>query len=189
MTISKSPNRHTFQLNNYIERCKEDGNKPDEDYLQMWGSVKQRDDERMLDPEWQKHNLEYDLRSTDWILEKVRGCDIYAQHLYAAMCNNEFQKHEVFPVLKNEKWSCSWRYAGGIIADMREKGDYIDWYCSGITNVNALDDDQFRQLPKEQQEGYLKLQAYVAESVVTEEVREDLKKLNWMVLDSMTDDL
>mgnify|MGYP003705677079 CR=1 FL=1 len=30
---------------------------------------------------------------TDWILEKVRESDVYAQHLYAAMCNNEFQKN------------------------------------------------------------------------------------------------
>jgi hypothetical protein len=29
-------------------------------------------------------------------------------------------------------YSCSWRYAGGLVADLREQGeDYLDFYCSG----------------------------------------------------------
>lgn len=95
--------------------------------------------EQEQDPEWQKNNLEYDLRSTDWILKKVRESDDYAKALYAALCNNDFTKNDVWPILQEETWSCSWRYAGGIIADMREEGDYIDWYCSG--NEGYVDDE------------------------------------------------
>lgn len=121
------------------------------------------------DPEWKKDNLEYDLRTTDWILEKVRTRDDYAQNLYAAMCNREFQRLDVMPILKDETWGCSWRYAGGIIADMQEKGDYIDWYCSGIRDSDreTADTDSL----------------YVPEGTVTDEVREDLNRLGWAVLD------
>ena len=78
------------------------------------------------DPESRKDNMEYDLLTTDWILEKVRSSKVYAQNLYCAMCNNDFIKREMWPLLKEQTWSCSWRYAGGIIANMRQQGDYID---------------------------------------------------------------
>jgi hypothetical protein len=81
------------------------------------------------------------------------------------MCNNDFQKLAVIPILQDQRWSCSWRSAGGIIADMREEGDYIDWYCSGIMN------DEYEP------------EGYVPESVVTDEIREDLKRLGWIVVD------
>jgi hypothetical protein len=180
--ISKSPERNTFQLENYIKRCEEKGEEPREEYLNFWKSAKQEDEEKMVDPKWQRNNLEYDLRTTDWILEKVRSDEVYAQHLYAAMCNREFIKNDVWPILTEEKWSCSWRYAGGILADMREQGDYIDWYCSGIKGDN-IDDLAFRQLNKEQQEGYLRSKAFVGEGHVTEEIQKDLLKLGWLVLD------
>jgi hypothetical protein len=185
--ISKSPERHTFQAEGYISRCEEEGTEPSEDYLNLYKSARQRDEENMIDLEWQKDNMEYDLRSTEWILEKVRGDDVYAQNLYAAMCNNEFTKNDVWPILTEKRWSRSWRSAGGIIADMQEKGDYVDWYCSGIKNDEKLDDEQFRELTKEQQEFYLKMKAYVSESVVTDEIREDLLKLGWIVIDEDED--
>jgi hypothetical protein len=89
----------------------------------------------------------------------------------------------MWPILTEKRWSCSWRHAGGIIADMQEKGDYIDWYCSGIRDAKDLDDDQFQQLTKEQQEIYLRNKAYVGEGTVTDEIRKDLLKLGWIVLD------
>lgn len=106
-------------------------------------------------PNWKKDNLEYDLRTTDWILEKVRANDDYARHLYAALCNNEFVRNEVLPILKEQVWRCSWRYAGGIISDMREEGLYVDWYCGG------------------------------GEGSVTEEIRADLLKLGWLVVNEI----
>ncbi len=90
------------------------------------------------DTEWQQNNMEYDLRTSDFMLAKVRSSKSYSQNLYAAMCNRTFQKNEVWATLKNQTWSCSWRYAGGIIADMREQGDYIN-LGSLITDGGTLD--------------------------------------------------
>ena len=112
---------------------------------------------------WMKNNLEYDLRNSDYIAEKCK-VDSYAQNLYAALCNNDFMRNDVWPILKGETWGCSWRYAGGIIADILQYGDYMDWYCSGI-----MSDGQY-------------IQGYVSESVVTDEIREDLLSIGWLVL-------
>ena len=78
------------------------------------------------------HDLEQDIRTCAWMMQKVRDSENDAQNLYAAMCNNVFQKNEVWPKLKDEYWSCSWRSAGGLISRLRNEGDYMDWYCSGI---------------------------------------------------------
>jgi hypothetical protein len=163
MTISKSPERHTFQQEGYIKRCEKEGKEPSEDYLNLFKSWREQDDENMANPEWQNDNMEYDLRSTDWILEKVRNSKDYAQNLYASMCNMQFIKLDTIPILKNQRWSCSWRHSGGIVADMRQEGDYIDWYCSGIRN----DDD-----PETTSH-------YVPEGIVTDEIKADLKRLGW----------
>jgi hypothetical protein len=171
--VSKSPDRHTFQFEQYVKRCEEEGKKPDEGYLNIYKSARQRDEENMIDPAWRKDNMEYDLRSTEWILEKVRTSDSYAQNLYAAICNNDFQKLDVIPILKDQTWGASWRYAGGIIADMQQKGDYIDWYCSGIRNDTGYNPEINIKFPN----------GYVPESVVTAEIREDLKRLGWIVVD------
>ena len=180
--ISKSPERHTFQAEMYLNRCEEKGEEPSEDYLNIYKSAKQQDEENIANPDWQKDNMEYDLRSTQWIIDKAKD-DAYAQNLYAAMCNNDFTKNDVWPILTEKRWSCSWRHAGGIIADMQEKGDYIDWYCSGIRDSKILDDDEFRALTKEQQEAYIQGKKSVPESCVTDEIREDLLKLGWIVID------
>ena len=150
--------------------------------LDLWKTDAEIKEENLKNLEWQKNNLEYDLLSADWILEKVRNSDTYAQHLYAALCNNEFIKNEVWPILKEDIWGCTWRYAGGMIADMQEKGDYIEWYCSGIRN-DDIPDQEFKELTVEQQEWILQSRAYVSESVVTDEIREDLLKLGWIVIE------
>ena len=176
--ISKSPERHTFQKEGYVKRCEEKGEEPNPAYLEMYKTWREQDEENLVDPAWQKDNMEYNLRSTKWICDKVKTSDNYAQNLYAAMCNQDFQKQDVWPVLKNETWSCSWRSAGGIIADMREKGDYIDWYCSGIGNKEAgfgLDG----YTPTPDPDG----RDYVPEGVVTEEIKMDLKQLGWIAVE------
>lgn len=182
--ISSSPKRHTFQLEGAQRRAEEDGKELPEIYINMWKTAKEQDEANIVDPEWQKDNMEYDLRSTKWIIDKTKADDVYAQHLYASMCNNDFTKNDVWPILTEQRWSCSWRHAGGIIADMQEKGDYIDWYCSGIRDNKILDDDEYQALTKEQQESYIQCKQFVPESVVTDEIREDLLKLGWIVVDN-----
>ena len=174
--ISKSPERHTFQKEGYVKRMEEKGEEVSEAYLDMFVDILDAHAHKFDDPATHENNMEYDLLTTDWILEKVRASEDYAQNLYAAICNNDFQKLEVLPILKNQTWSASWRYAGGIIADMRQEGDYIDWYCSGIGNAESGYGLDHRQA-----------KGYVPEKVVTEEIQNDLKKLGWIVLDEDLD--
>jgi hypothetical protein len=126
-------------------------------------------------------SLEHDLLASPMMLDKVRKSAVYAQHLYAAMCNQEFVKNEVWPQLKGETWSCSWRYAGGIIADMRQEGDYLDWYCSGIKG-SGLTDEEYNQLSESEQQLYIETRKYVSEGNVTDEVCDDLLTLGWCVI-------
>jgi hypothetical protein len=185
-TLSNSPDRGTFAISGIIRRAKESGLDVDTDthsqeMIQYYKNVKTMTEQREQDPAWKNNNMEYDLRSTDWILDKVRTSEVYAQHLYAVMCNNEFQKLDVMPILRNDKWSCSWRYAGGIVADMRESGDYIDWYCSGIKGNMYNDSDA--ELTEEMKQRLVITEQFVGESYVTEEIRSDLKRLGWIVVD------
>lgn len=99
-----------------------------------------------------KPNLELDLLNNKEIVSKCVHSSTYSQNLYAALCNNRFFYGEY-------EWACSWRYAGGIVSDLRNSGDYMDWYCSGVGDKIG----------------------YVAESVVTEEISLDLMKLGWTV--------
>jgi hypothetical protein len=179
MSISKSPQRNTFQKERYIARQAEKGLTPDNDentkamleYYENWDVM---EDEREADPEWRKNNLEWDLRTTDWILEKARNSDAYAQNIYAAMCNNGFIKLDVIPILTEKEWSCSWRYAGGIVAHMVGRGDYIDWYCSGIGGQVADHESE------ETTEQWRARTGHMPEGMITKEIREDFQKLGWV---------
>lgn len=178
--LSKSPQRHTFQADAYAKRCAAKGEECDQDYLEIYKSARQRDEENLIDPAWQKNNMEYDLRSTEWILAKVRASDAYAQNLYAAICNNNFVQAKMWPLLRmdpdKDLWGRSWRYAGGIVADMRQQGDYIDWYCSGMGGLTGQYESD------ETHEQWQQRTGYVPESLVTEEIEKDLYKLGWIVV-------
>jgi len=170
--ISASPDRHSFQKEGYIKRMEEKDEPPNEDYLDWFQTVLDQDRHKFDDPASRENNLEYDLLTTGWILEKVRASDAYAQNLYAAMCNMQWQKREVMPILKDQYWSCSWRYAGGIIADMQQKGDYIDWYCSGMGGLATID--------AAEGDKYMAKMKYVSEGTVTQEISDDLYTLGWI---------
>ena len=170
--ISRSPNRHTFQRDAYIRRCEEEGVEPRQEYLDLMDSVAHNHLNRFGD-NTPVNDLEYDLLTTPWILEKARASKSYAQNIYAALCNQDWQKIDVMPILRDEFWGCSWRSAGGIVADMLGEGDYIDWYCSGIRgdgkgeNPNSI--------------------TYVGEGHITDEIREDFFKLGWQPVDNDED--
>ena len=77
--------------------------------------------------------------------EKIKDDD-YAVELYCALCNMKWQN------IKNPKiiYSCTWRYAGGLIARIRDKDEnYLKFYCNG------------------------------GEGNVSQRIRKDLKKLGW----------
>lgn len=177
--LRRSPNGDDFHIKRYEEDLKKDPTDAHAlEMLELFKSMAQKQIQIENDPKWAIDNLEYDLRTTDWIVQKVQNSEVYAQNLYAAMCNRDFQRNDVWPILKNNTWCCSWRRSGGIVADMRETGDYLDWYCSGIRNDGYQDDittvisDQF-----------------VSEGYVTSEIQEDLLKLGWIVLDDDMEDL
>lgn len=133
------------------------------DIFKTWNQLKC---EQELDPLWQKNNLEWDLRTTDWVVDKAKSSQVYAQNIYAALCNNQFIKLDVWQLLKEEYWTASWRHAGSIVADILEEGDYMDWYCSGMGGPV----------------GGMAVEGYLPEGVVSEEVLEDLTKLGWKVV-------
>lgn len=104
-------------------------------------------------------NLEKDLFNNETIIQKCKHSQVYAQNLYAALCNNRF-------FYGDKEWTCSWRYAGGIVANIRNCGeDYITFYCSGI-GTDAGNNEGL---------------GFVAESFVTDEIRLDLMKMGWEV--------
>lgn len=100
-----------------------------------------------------KYNLEHDLIASATVLELVKD-DTFALELYGALCNMrwlylpaEDPESVVQRLLKtapedyglDDAYSASWRYAGGVVADLRNRflvgenkqEDYMDWYCQG----------------------------------------------------------
>lgn len=111
-------------------------------------------------------DLYEDVKNDPEIMAKLQD-DRYAQNVYASLCNIRWQPAEVWPVLSEEYWSCSWRSAGGLVSDLRGQGeDYMDWYCSGIgSGLGNGDEDGSK--------------GYVSEGVVTDEIRADFGRLGW----------
>jgi hypothetical protein len=52
---------------------------------------------------------------------------------------------------------------------MRQEGDYIDWYCSGIGDGLGNGDTTG-------------IKGYVPEGKITDEIRNDLQQLGWAVV-------
>lgn len=120
------------------------------------------------------HSMQTDMMEAEWFRNKVKQSKSYAQNLYAAMCNNDFQKQDTWEVLSDSRWSCSWRAAGGVVATLRDcDEDYMDYYCSGMGGFVTMDADTA---------SYYEENGYVKESEVTEEIRADLLRLGWVVI-------
>ena len=117
------------------------------------------------------HSLDFDLVQCERIVTKVRGNRIYAQNLYAALCNNLWQEEDVWQVLRDHTWSCSWRRAGRIVADICGEGDYMDWYCSGM--MTSHPDDDLGTADYKTQQGFL------SEGAVSDEIAQDLRFIGW----------
>jgi hypothetical protein len=124
-----------------------------------------------------KHDLVEDIRNCPEIMEKIRADDRrYAQNLYASWCNMQWCPKQFWPILRQDPdkdlWGASWRGSGGIVADLRNKGeDYMDYYCSGMGGFATYD--------LKEGEEYMAKTGYVPEGVVSEEIAADLDKLGW----------
>lgn len=106
-------------------------------------------------------SLEKDMKADPQIVS-LCGEEEVARDFYRALCNMRWRKldhraedEQIVDKLKGEEpdvWSCSWRYAGGIIADIRndhhgKSEDYMDFYCSGDEGkVTELVDGHFERL-------------------------------------------
>lgn len=139
---STSPERGSFYRKHWLEQLEQ--MKTSQDVYE--GMMKMLDENDKREDEDKTFNLGYDLRSNERMLSKARNSEVYCQQLYASLCNNQF-------FYGDKPWTCTWRFAGGIISDMIQKGDYIDWYCSG-------------------NEGF-----------VTDEIKLDLMMMGWTVRD------
>ena len=52
-----------------------------------------------------------------------------------------------------------------------------------IQNNDPIDDEVFQNMDDHQRQEFFETKSYVGESVVTEEIREDLLKLGWIVIE------
>ena len=121
-----------------------------------------------------KYDLVEDIRNCPEMMAKIRADDgYYAQNLYAAWCNMQWCPRALWPALRQgdeDLWSASWRGAGGIVANLRNKGeDYMDYYCSGMGGfaTSYEEDKEWKKL------------GHVPEGHITDEIAEDLNKLGW----------
>jgi len=115
------------------------------------------------------HHLDMDVCQCTWMVDKIRGDDAYAQNFYAALCNQSWWEQDAWEILRGRTWRVSWRTAGAIVADIRGEGDYLDWYCLG--SFVWHDRDGYEPTAVEQR--------YVAEGMITAEIRHDLAQIGW----------
>jgi hypothetical protein len=106
-------------------------------------------------------SLEEDMKKDSEIISLCKDRDV-AVDFYRALSNMMWRKKSTLPedeqiveALKGTDpliWSCSWRYAGGIIADIRNEHygvneDYLHFYCSGNEgHVSELVEKCFNRL-------------------------------------------
>ena len=113
-----------------------------------------------------KPDLEADLYNSDYIMGKAYTNEKYCGDIYYALCNNDWIKADMLSIVAAEHWHCSWRYAGGVAA--------------GLFNGNKW----------QGQDNYLEFYMYKAfektltEGLVTDEVREDFKRIGWYLVEN-----
>jgi hypothetical protein len=95
------------------------------------------------------YDLELDLKTSKIIQERLASVS-FARDLYSALCNvgwlpiyKESDEDAVAAILKhgdNLIYTSSWRYAGGVVADLRNKyypveEIYLDYYAGGNEGI------------------------------------------------------
>lgn len=104
-------------------------------------------------------DLETDLRNNHVIVDKIQASWDYSQRLYSTLANNVFcRMSDTGKPCLDSHWSCTWRYAGGLVAELAKRAEgYMDYYCSGN------------------------------EGLVDPEVEEDLNQISWVVCTTLFD--
>jgi hypothetical protein len=115
-----------------------------------------------------KLSLEVDLISSKDIQYKVKAHTDFDNELYAALCNNRFEKD-------GQQWSCSWRYAGGIVAEIanqnKKKPLDSEYYKEDLWNMD-----------------YMQYYCNGDEGTITNRIEKELKKLGWTVVEEKEED-
>lgn len=115
-------------------------------------------------------DVETDLKANIEVCQKIASDMVFAQHVYAALCNQRYFRSDVAHD-DQEPWTCTWRRAGAIIADIRNTHynepqntgvieDYIHWYCSGM--------------------GFM--EGAVDEGIVTSDIRQMFSDMGWYIV-------
>jgi len=129
-----------------------------------------------------KYNMEDDIMSSSIICQKCSANRWYAQNLYAAMCNNIWQKIDVTAILRDDSWGISWRGSGRVVAEainshrQDSKHNYMDFYCSGMASG-------FMEDVTESGEQNVMYVGYLPEGTVSEVIRQDLRDIGWHCID------
>lgn len=117
-----------------------------------------------------ERDVEQEIKANLGLCRRIAESETFAQHVYAALCNQQYYPRGVDEDTY-DAWSCTWRYAGGIIADIRNehlhepqnsdiREDYLHWYCSGMGMLVGA----------------------VSEGVVTDEVRHIFYTMGWDIV-------
>jgi len=92
-------------------------------------------------------DLEYVLKTSEYIRSKCTSSRSYSENLYRALCDVVWISKHPFAILKRDSWNCSWRYAAEIVGDLasttEEMSDHLDWYSvggEGIVSKELLED-------------------------------------------------
>jgi hypothetical protein len=109
-------------------------------------------------------NLERDVRTANWVVDRIRSEETYAQNFYAALCNNNYTPKDVWGILSNITWNCTWQQAAEIISDIRQDHNPDIWHASG-SNFKITD-----------------FAGFVEESYVTHEIESDINQLGWILV-------
>jgi hypothetical protein len=86
-------------------------------------------------------SLELELYQSTYLVDRCnQDPDGFGQQLYAALCNVTWIHSDT-----GSEYSCSWRYAGGIVSTMSYSiDDYMRYYSSG--NEGTVSDDVLTEL-------------------------------------------
>ncbi len=131
--------------------------------------------------------FESQVRNDPEIMEKLLTRDDYAQNFYAAFCNMDWCRTELFDLIRADKLlTYSWRGAGGLVAGLRNQGEsYIDYYCSGIKPGGLNFPDEEAMMASDRR---YELKRFVPEGTVTGEIRADLLRLGWTPIPDTNDE-
>jgi hypothetical protein len=96
-----------------------------------------------------RKSIHEDIRNTDFLVKKIRDNSIYAQNLYAGLCNNGFIKN-------GEDDGNSFRENAVFLEELCDL-DYYQLYWSGGSSVENKEYKKWGELTSEVEQDLLKI--------------------------------